>query len=151
MDTTTKINLCKKYAPTVFSISNLARKLGIKPVGGNSCCLKRFCHAHNIDISHFTGQGWAKGSVSTKRKCADEILIVRPDFSARVQGAKLKRALIEKGVSECCSICKLETWLDQKIPLEVDHINQKYWDCRFENLRLLCPNCHFLATYNLLT
>lgn len=33
-------------------------------------------------------------------------------------------------------------WLNEPIPLELDHINGICHDNRLENLRLLCPNCH---------
>ena len=39
-------------------------------------------------------------------------------------------------------MCKGETWLGNPIPLELDHINGDAGNNKFENLRLLCPNCH---------
>jgi len=44
-----------------------------------------------------------------------------------------------------CSCCKLTTWCEQKLPLELDHINGDNRDNTVENLRLLCPNCHSLT------
>ncbi len=51
-----------------------------------------------------------------------------------------KRYLLEVG-SHCCKICKTKTWMDQKVPLVLDHIdgNADNWD--LENLRLICHNC----------
>ena len=51
-----------------------------------------------------------------------------------------KAVLLEKQAQ--CSTCKLSVWNDLPIPLELDHINGNAEDNSFENLRLLCPNCH---------
>lgn len=39
------------------SIANVLRLLGIRPVGGNYKTIKDLINRHQIDISHFTGQG----------------------------------------------------------------------------------------------
>lgn len=41
-----------------------------------------------------------------------------------------------------CSRCHNTTWLNEPIPLELDHIDGQHNNHRLENLRLLCPNCH---------
>lgn len=42
-----------------------------------------------------------------------------------------------------CSICKLkDSWQNQPIMLQLDHINGINDDNRLSNLRFLCPNCH---------
>lgn len=41
-----------------------------------------------------------------------------------------------------CNKCNLDTWLDQDIPLELNHINGIGSDNRRTNLELICPNCH---------
>jgi hypothetical protein len=47
-----------------------------------------------------------------------------------------------------CSICKLEEWCGQKIPLVMDHIDGNAENNLPENLRLVCGNCDMqLPTY----
>jgi len=41
-----------------------------------------------------------------------------------------------------CERCRLEEWMGEPIPLELDHINGDTDNNSAENLRLLCPNCH---------
>lgn len=63
-----------------------------------------------------------------------------------------KKYLLEKS-NNSCSKCgwneiNLKT---QKCPLTIDHINGDPSDNRYENLRVLCPNCHSLTpTYGAL-
>ena len=35
-------------------------------------------------------------------------------------------------------------WLDEEIPLELHHIDGNHYNNSFENLIILCPNCHAL-------
>jgi len=41
-----------------------------------------------------------------------------------------------------CVICGMSSHNGEPLTLQLDHINGVHTDCRFENLRLLCPNCH---------
>lgn len=62
------------------------------------------------------------------------------------QSFKLKQRLIKEKIKlHKCENCLQEKWLDNLIPLEIDHINGINTDNRLENIRLLCPNCHALT------
>jgi 5-methylcytosine-specific restriction endonuclease McrA len=41
-----------------------------------------------------------------------------------------------------CMSCELTEWLGQPIPLEVDHTDGNAGNNAYENLKLLCANCH---------
>lgn len=41
-----------------------------------------------------------------------------------------------------CEICKLSEWLGIPITLECDHKDGNPHNNSYDNLRLLCPNCH---------
>jgi|Wag4MinimDraft_6_1082665.scaffolds.fasta_scaffold17691_1 hypothetical protein len=55
--------------------------------------------------------------------------------------SRLKRLLIETHGHKC-QICNLASWMDQKIPIEMDHIDGNSSNNELSNLRLICPNCH---------
>lgn len=55
----------------------------------------------------------------------------------------LKEKLIAFGVKKHqCEICKLVTWNEQEIPLELHHVDGNHFNNELYNLQLLCPNCH---------
>jgi hypothetical protein len=125
------------------SIAGALRLLGVVPEGGNYRVLHRAIERLDLDTSHFAGQSWLKGATVPHR--------VRPieDYLSNkypIQSDRLRRRLINEGVFERrCSDCKLDTWMDQPIPLELDHIDGNHQNNTLDNLRLLCPNCHSLT------
>jgi hypothetical protein len=61
----------------------------------------------------------------------------------------LRRALEDTGRPYLCAECGIgDSWNGRPLTLHVDHIDGQFWDCRIDNLRFLCPNCHGqTATY----
>lgn len=125
------------------SIRQVLELLGIASKGGNYATLKRRLKKYNIDTSHFTGQAHAKGkSLPHKVRPIEEYLTNQ----APIGSYRLKRRLISEGILKpVCSGCNLSAWLDQSIPLELDHIDGCPENNTLDNLRLLCPNCHALT------
>ena len=52
------------------------------------------------------------------------------------------RITLMREVGRHCFECGLEEWRGHPIPLEVDHIDGNAGNNSFENLRIICPNCH---------
>ena len=60
-----------------------------------------------------------------------------------MQSDKLKSRLIsEKVLEPVCAKCGLAYWMQQDIPLELDHIDGDHNNNKKSNLQLICPNCH---------
>lgn len=123
------------------SIRQTLIKLGIKSEGGNYRVVHHYAKKYQVSLEHFTGKGWSKGK-SLPRRPYNTYLTV----NSRIQSHKLRKNLIKNEIFEPkCSSCSLTTWMNQPIPLELDHINGIHDDNRIVNLRLLCPNCHALT------
>ena len=127
-----------------YSIAGMCRDLGLKPSGGNYRLMHNAIKVHELDTSHFTGQGWNTGLTFkpfTELPLKD-ILIADSSY----QSSKLKRRLIKEGLKQnICEKCGLSQWQGLPLPLELHHINGNNRDNRLENLMLLCPNCHALT------
>jgi hypothetical protein len=130
--------------------ADVFRVLDTKPSGNTYQIIKQYIKEDNIDISHFLGRkaGWVIAGLSSKIRHFSEIL--QPNQKRRVKSHLLRRALKESGELYICKICKLEPkWNGRDLRLHVDHVNGDWSDCRKENLRFLCPNCHSQVTiYN---
>lgn len=117
-----------RYSKEVNSIASLLKRLELKPSGGNYANIKNNLQKLKIDTSHWTGQGWNK----------DQQL---KDWTMYSRVRHLKKHLI-KEKSHQCEKCLLTTWLEQNIVLEVHHKDGNRTNNNFDNLQLLCCNCH---------
>ena len=126
-----------------FSYRQVLHKIGLKEAGGNYTQIKKYLAEYKINIKHFRGKGWNRGTkgLGVARISLEEIL--RPNSS--FQSYKLKKRLFAAKLKfPRCEICGWsKTSDDGRITLELDHINGDSHD-RIENLRVLCPNCHSL-------
>ena len=142
MSTYTK-EFLQGYVLESTSFADLARKIGIAPVGSNTTNLKRCCIREGLDTSHFTGQAHRKGRPAMSKLPHDEVFIKRSIEHGRYRQPIVRRALLESGVEYECVLCgNRGEWNGEPLHLQLDHINGQFWDNTKENLRFLCPNCH---------
>lgn len=123
------------------SIASVIRALGLVPAGGNYQTVNRKIKSLGLDIEHMTGRGWNVGLLfrPSPPRSLKEILKSNSPFSS----SHLRDRLIKEGIKEYrCESCGLTEWLDEPIPLELEHKDGDHDNNRIENLSVLCPNCH---------
>lgn len=130
-----------------YSFAEVARQFGKSPRGGLTTHLRKMCDRLEIDYTHMTRQGHAKGKRSNKKLAPGALLVCGESSDNRVGAKRLRDALIEIGVPYICNDCGMEpVWNNKPITLEVDHIDECYWNNVATNLQFLCPNCHTQKT-----
>ena len=126
-----------------FSYASVCKSVGISPVGGNFNTIKKYIKLYNINIEHFTGQGWNTGDKYIffgKRIPLDEIL---EGHYPTYKSGSLKTRLIKSGLKEHkCETCGITEWYNKKISLHLHHIDGDNTNHKLYNLKILCPNCH---------
>lgn len=124
-----------------YSIAQVIKNCNLIPAGGNYKTIKDRIKDLNLDITHFTGQGWNVGLkfIPKPRQPLYKILVKESTYSSY----KLLKRLIKEGLkTHQCEICKNIKWCNNLIPIELHHVNGNNKDNRIENLQVLCPNCH---------
>jgi 5-methylcytosine-specific restriction endonuclease McrA len=135
-----------------FSMRQTLKKLGLVPTGQNYRLIPKEIKRLELDTSHFLGRGHLKNKNHSwgKKIALSEILIENSSCSS---SHRLKLRLVDEGLlTYSCFGCGINSWSskivtssNQKLSLQLDHINGVNTDNRIENLRLLCPNCHSLT------
>ncbi len=101
----------------------------IKRIAPKSCL---YC---KVAFSNFTGKKYCS------RNCQNEYQLEKRIASGSYSAIVAKKYLI-KHKGNKCSICQLEPWQNETMPIELAYINGKSDDLSLTNLRLLCNSCN---------
>lgn len=119
------------------SATEAAAKLGIK-----YDTYRKYALLYGCFITNMSGKGTTKDNSSKTIPLVDILSGKHPQY----QSNKLRIRLLKDGIFEhICNSCKNTLWLDEAIPLELNHIDGNSSNHVITNLELLCPNCHSLT------
>lgn len=120
------------------SATHAASLLGIKYDTYRKYAVKYGCFKTNQP-----GKGISKLKDSRKIPLIEILKGNHPQY----QSNKLRIRLLDEGILERkCNNCQNITWLDNPIPLELNHIDGNNSNHSLDNLEVLCPNCHALTS-----
>lgn len=126
--------------------SDLLRKIGLNPNGGNPNTLKKIISEYGLDESklNFNRQKLFSSNAlhmnkSQKFNTEDIFNGKHPNY----QSSKLLKRLVDEGYKDYkCEICGISEWMDKSITLQLHHKDDNHNNNKLENLQILCPNCH---------
>lgn len=126
--------------------SDVLRKMGLNPKGGNPRTLKKYIQKFGLDETrlkenrHELFVKCAKNVNSRNTYATEDILNnLHPNYHSSLL---LKRLVNEGYKPYRCEICGLTQWNEKYISLQLHHINGDRQDNNLLNLQILCPNCH---------
>ena len=105
----------------------------------------------NYEVSWETIRNWVQDITCEMRNAhkLSEDLFKRPYKPFEdIQIMRTRKLYLIRERGHQCEMCFNKTWLNKRIPIEIDHIDGNRNNNSLENLRLICPNCHaFTDTY----
>lgn len=136
----------QKLLDTSNSYSDILRKIGLNPKGGNPATLKEVIKEYNLDEDQLNKNrsqlysDLGHKSANSRQRSSEEFFSYSDIF---IDGTRLRERLLKEELKEYkCERCGISEWNGQPIVLQVHHKDGNRYNNKLTNLVLLCPNCH---------
>ena len=127
--------------------SDVLRKVGMNPKGGNPNTLKKIIEEYNLNTDKMDANRkklYQKDTILTHQKNTIPLteIIIKNKYPNYSSSTLLKR-LVKEGYKEYkCEICGINEWMGKPISLQLHHKDGNHCNNLINNLCFLCPNCH---------
>jgi len=114
------------------TIYDLNKKFKIK-----YCTLYKYLDKYNID--------YEKNKIVRRKQHTNKYIpsSYYIENNIYISAPKLRNKLIKDGLKKNqCECCGLSEWMNKPIPLELHHKDFNHYNNSFDNLEILCSNCH---------
>jgi len=131
---------CVTESSTTFS--EILDRISFPKKGAQYKALKERLYWEGISFSHIKcGKSHNLGSVFQRESIFLKSVMIK---NSEYPNYLLKKRIFQEGFFEQkCIICGLENqWNNERLILQIHHINGISNDNRSENIAILCPNCH---------
>ena len=135
------------------------KEANFKLKNGKSCCSSRTNSCSAIRAKNALGLkcAYSEGkrkvifneehrnkSIASKKEKAKDSFLSKNSYNSNLA---IKNILLNSlNWENKCSQCNITEWNNQKLIMQLDHIDGNNSNNQIENLRLLCPNCHSLTS-----
>ena len=131
---------------TSKSIVDILIKVGLDPYNGNHKTINHRIREEGFNTIKFEENRKNNNNIHIKNLNKNNIILLDDILkeNSTYSTNNLKKRLIGNNLlkKECLECGITDTWNNNPISLQLDHINGINNDNRLENLRILCPNCH---------
>jgi hypothetical protein len=100
--------------------------------------MKHICTNCNTEFSYMPSQSLGK---YCSHKCRGEYMI-KQRFTTNVVWNKKMGHYLKEIRGNKCEVCNITEHNNKPLTFQIDHVNGDRMDNRFENLKVICPNCH---------
>lgn len=127
---------------TSNSYKEVLDKVGLTSIGNNYKTLRKYIDEYKL-TTEILDENRRKNSFGKKIYSKDTFIDDLNSGTVIRKGSFILRKLIEFGLKEYkCEICGINEWMGLPLVLELHHKDGDNQNCKYDNLQIVCPNCH---------